>query len=99
MQRHAFGLLRRRPGFDSRQDVWAGVSVPHTCMYWLEVPLEQGESPSALVLIDMVLNPQPASEHLQITLGVIPVFWEWLTNYVKYDPTIKPRDCLLEPLI
>ena len=24
----AFGLLRRRPGFDSREGVWVGVSVP-----------------------------------------------------------------------
>ena len=27
-QRHAFGLLCRRPGFDSREGVWVGVSTP-----------------------------------------------------------------------
>ena len=26
-QGHAFGVLRRRPGLDSREGVWAGVSV------------------------------------------------------------------------
>ena len=50
----------RRPGFDSRDGVWTGVSVPH--MWRLAVPLEQSESSSALVQTDMVLNPQPTDQ-------------------------------------
>ena len=34
---------------------------PH--MGWLAVPLEQGESSSALVLMDMVLNPNKPTNH------------------------------------
>ena len=33
-QRHAFGHLRRRPGFDSREGVCVGVSVPHIWCSW-----------------------------------------------------------------
>ena len=35
---------------------------PH--MGWLVVPLEQDESSSALVLTDMVVNPQPTNNHV-----------------------------------
>ena len=38
----------------------------------LAVPLEQGESSSALVLTDMVLNPQPTN---QPDTGTKVVFW------------------------
>ena len=30
----AFGLLRRRPGFDSREGVWVGVSALHIWVGW-----------------------------------------------------------------
>ena len=62
-QGHAFGLVRQRPGFHSREGVWVGVSV--STMGRLAVPLEQGENSSALILTDMVLNPQPTNQPRQ----------------------------------
>ena len=74
-QRHAFGLLRRRPGFDSRESVWVGVSVTHIC--GVDCPLEQGDSSALWPQTDMALDPQATNRCLRL-VGCVSCAVVWL---------------------